>query len=142
MIRALAIACLLLLLSTITFGVMWHMRGLTIDTYQQAAKTNATTIATLGNANADQTKTIADLQARLKTAAGQQQAVEAKARAAQAAADLNAANRDKALATAQDLRRKLYATDPDAGHWAVGSIPASLSEQLRDEWSQAATGDP
>lgn len=141
MIRALAIACLVLLLTTITFGVLWHMRGLTIATYQQVASTNAGTIKTLGSANDDQSRTIATLLAKLKTMAGQKQAVEAKAAQAQLAADINAKARDRAVADAETLRRKLYASDIDARNWSTGRVPASISEQLHAEY-EAARGDP
>lgn len=115
-----------------------HDRALKLDTAAATHKDDTETIQRLTSVGTDNAATIATLRGKLDKAAGQLQTVQAAQAAAQQQAQSAAHERDVALAQLQDARSKLYATDHDAAAWAAGTVPAVLSDGLRNQWRSAA----
>lgn len=131
----------LLLVTVIAAGALGftaYERGLKLDTAAVTHKADTETIQRLTSASTDNAATIATLRGKLDKAAGQLQTVQAAQAAAQQQAQTAAHDRDVALAQLQDARSKLYATDHDAAAWAAGTVPAVLSDGLRNQWRSAA----
>lgn len=131
----------LLLVTVIAAGALGftaYERGLKLDTAAATHKADTETIQRLTSASTDNAATIATLRGKLDKAAGQLQTVQAAQAAAQQQAQSAAHDRDVALAQLQDARSKLYATDHDAAAWAAGTVPAVLSDGLRNQWRSAA----
>lgn len=131
----------LLLVTVIAAGALGftaYERGLKLDTAAATHKADTETIQRLTSASTDNAATIATLRGKLDKAAGQLQIVQAAQAAAQQQAQSAAHDRDVALAQLQDARSKLYATDHDAAAWAAGTVPAVLSDGLRNQWRSAA----
>lgn len=131
----------LLLVTVIAAGALGftaYERGLKLDTAAATHKADTETIQRLTSAGTDNAATIATLRGKLDKAAGQLQTVQAAQAAAQQQAQSAAHDRDVALAQLQDARSKLYATDHDAAAWAAGTVPAVLSDGLRNQWRSAA----
>ena len=140
-----AIAALLLALTVLT--TLYVGRGATIDAQataleakDEALKLAAANLRDAADANRASADVIADLNARLKAAIGQNQAVEAANQKARA--ELAAAQRERQRQAAEIARLKenIYATDPNAAAWSRAAVPGRIAGQLQHRWDALRAG--